>query len=258
MVLNEGGRRIMNLRASLFNLYWAARHIIAPSLRYSQYSYEEILKHYVGPETQWVDIGCGHSLLPSWRAEEERQLIKSCKRVMGIDYDLDSLKAHSTISRKLRGNITKLPFKSSSFDLVTANMVVEHLDCPTEQFQEVNRILQPKGIFLFHTPNALGYGVMIARLVPEWLRGKMVYLLEGRQEHDVFKTYYRANTKKRIGELARAYGFEVVRIEMLSTDAIFVMIPPLVVLELLWIRILMTRPFRLLRTNIIAVLRKVQ
>ena len=170
----------MGIRARLFNVYWTIRGIIAPNLRYSQYVYEDILKKYVNPSVDWIEMGCGHSVLPSWRQVEEQQLIKNCRAIFGIDFDWDSLKAHSSILRKLRGDITKLPFKNESFDLVTANMVVEHLDDPTRQFLEINRILRPKGIFLFHTPNAKGYGVLLSRLVPEFLKGKLI-LFSGRE-----------------------------------------------------------------------------
>ncbi len=247
----------MSLRSRLFNIYWTMRRILVPTLRYSQYYYEDTLKRHVTPAVSWVEIGCGHSILPSWRANEEHQLVKTCKAVFGIDYDLPSLKAHPNITKKLRGDITRLPFKSESFDLASANMVVEHLDNPGEQFKEIHRILRPKGMFLFHTPNAYGYGVVLSRFVPEFLKGKLIYLLEGRQEHDVFETHYKANTEAQVRELARKHGFEVVQLDLLSTDAIFAMVPPLAALELLWIKLLMTEPMRSLRTNMIVVLRKV-
>src|SRR5574338_1353513 len=104
----------MALRSRLFNVYLTIRRLIAPSLKYSQYTYEAILKRYVNPSVDWIEIGCGHSVLPSWRQVEEQQLIKNCRTIFGIDYDLPSLKAHSTISKKLRGDITKLPFRSHS------------------------------------------------------------------------------------------------------------------------------------------------
>ena len=246
----------MSLRTRLSNIYWTIRRTIAPTLRFSQYSYEESLKRYVTSSVEWVEIGCGHSILPRWRANEELQLVKTCKAIFGIDYDLLSLKAHRNITKKLRGDVTKLPFRSEAFDLVTANMVVEHLDNPNEQFREISRVLRPKGVFLFHTPNAYGYGVILSKFVPEWLKGKLIYLLEGREEHDVFPTHYKANTESQVKALAQANGFEIVQLDLIATDAIFAMIPPLAALELLWIRILMTQPFRNLRTNMIVALRK--
>jgi SAM-dependent methyltransferase len=247
----------MNLRSALFHVYWGLRRVIAPGVKYSQATYEEFLTRYVNRDTRWIDIGCGHSLLPSWRSNEEKALVERCKVLVGIDYDLPSLKAHPTIRWRVRGDVTKLPFKAASFDLVTANMVVEHLDRPEDQFAEIRRILKPDGLFLFHTPNALGYGVLIGRFVPEWLKGKLIYVLQGRAEHDVFKTHYRANTEKQVVALAGASGFRVSTINMFVSDAILGMIPPLAALELLWLRILMTAPFRPFRTNMITVLQKV-
>ncbi|MFZ1818540.1 MAG: hypothetical protein WAU44_11455, partial [Nitrospira sp.] len=121
---------------------------------------------------------------------------------------------------------------------------------------EIGRILKSKGVFLFHTPNAFGYGVILSKVVPEWLKGKLIYLLEGRAEHDVFPTHYKANTEAQVRALAQANGFEVLQLDLLATDAIFAMLPPLAALELLWIRLLMTQPFRNLRTNMIVALRK--
>ena len=51
-------------------------------------------------------------------------------------------------------------------------------------------------------------------------------------------------------------GIEAERIRLTPSSAIFVVLTPRVNLELLWIRMLLTRPFRSLRTTIIAVLRK--
>jgi SAM-dependent methyltransferase len=246
----------MNLRDVLFKTYWRIRKTIAPTLRYSQYTYEEFLRQYVGGESRWIDIGCGHSLLPSWRSAEERQLVNRCKVLVGIDYDLPSLEQHPTLRWKVRGDVTKLPFRDASFDLVTANMVVEHLDRPELQFREISRLLKPRGLFLFHTPNAHGYGVVVGRLLPDALKRRLALLLQGRKQEDVFETYYRANTESEIRALAQASGFTVAAVELFVADAIFAMIPPIAVLELLWLRLLMTRPFRPFRTNIITVLQK--
>lgn len=244
------------MRKTLFKIYWKMRGVIAPKLKHPQALYEEVLKEYVMPDTTWLDLGCGHQVLPGWREEEEKRLVENCKMIVGMDYDLPSLKKHRSISRKLKGDITNLPFADSSFDLVTANMVVEHLAAPDVQFQEVSRILKPGGVFIFHTPNALGYPSIMTRLVPDRLKDKLIYLLDGREEEDVFEVHYKANSKKKIDSLAQAAGFEFAQIEMIVSDAVFAVVPPVALPELVSIRILMTRPFRSLRTNIIATLKK--
>jgi SAM-dependent methyltransferase len=246
----------MNLRQSMLKVYWGMRGVIAPGLRYSQELYEEVLKRHVGAETDWLDLGCGHQLLPSWRAEEERRLAARCRSLVGLDYDFEALKAHPNIRRRVRGDMSRLPFASESFDLVTANMVVEHLSEPDVQFREVSRVLRPGGLFLFHTPSAHGYPTVLARYVPRAPKLALVRLLEGRKAEDVYPAYYRANTRRRIEELSRATGMELAELKMLVTDAMFNSVPPLAAFELAWIRLLMTEPLKPLRTNVIAVMRK--
>lgn len=244
------------MRRKLFEIYWKIRSVITPTLRHSQSIYEDVLKSHVKQEMKWLDLGCGHQLLPFWREEEEERLVASCGMVVGMDYDLPSLIKHRTISLRVRGDINTLPFKDSYFDLVTANMVVEHLAAPANQFREINRILKPGGTFLFHTPNAVGYPSIMTKLTPENLKHKLIYLLDGRKEEDVFETHYKANTRNQITSLAGMTGFEVRKIKMTVSDAVFALVPPVAIPELVYIRMLMMRRFETWRPDIIATLRK--
>jgi|SRR5215831_6000197 len=244
------------MRHTLFKLYWKLRAIIAPRLKHAQDLYEDVLNHHVTGETKWLDLGCGHQVLPFWRAEEERALVSRCGEIVGMDYDLPSLQKHRTVSLRVRGHMNSLPFKDEHFDLVTANMVVEHLAEPALQFSEINRVLKPGGIFLFHTPNAVGYPTLLTKLVPEKLKHRLIYILDGRQEDDVFETHYCANTEKQIGELARDTGFGVSRIKFAVSDAVFALVPPVALPELIYLRVLMTERCKAWRTNIITVLMK--
>ena len=242
-------------RMEQLQVYWKLRSAIAPKLRYSQCLYEDILAREAISGITWLDLGCGHQVLPEWRANEEKALLRD-KTIVGIDCDFPSLTRHPNLSLKVCGNIGRLPFRDSSFDLVTANMVVEHLDDPGPQFQEIGRILKPGGRFIFHTVNRHGHFALLRRLTPHRLKDRIVRVLDGREAEDVFEVHYKANTRHRIEELSRAAGFRVVKIRMLVTDAVFEIIPPLAAVELLWIRALMTRPLRSLRTNIAAILQK--
>jgi ubiquinone/menaquinone biosynthesis C-methylase UbiE len=230
--------------------------LIAPGLKYSHGLYEDVLASEVHRDTAWLDLGCGHQILPLWRAEQEQQLVARCKRVVGIDADRPSLSKHRAIKLRVAGDIGRLPWRDESFSLVTANMVVEHLDAPGKQFAEIARVLKPGGVFIMHTPNRRGYTTIAARLIPERIKKKLVYALEGRAAEDVFETFYRANTKDEIEKLASAAGFGVQRIRLIVSSAELVIVPPLVVFELLWIRLLMTKHLKSFRTTIIAVLQK--
>jgi ubiquinone/menaquinone biosynthesis C-methylase UbiE len=243
-------------RSLLYRIYGKIERQIAPSLKYCQYFYEDTLMEMVRKETQWLDLGCGHQVLPPWREKEERDLVQKAKLVVGFDYDLPSLLKHRSIRCKVRGDISALPFGDDTFDLVTANMVVEHLANPDVQFREVHRILKPGGVFVFHTPNVNGYTTVAARIVPEFMKVGLIQVLDGRPAEDVFKTHYRANRESQIRRVARETGFEIVKIRFIVSTAKFAVVAPLAIFELFWIRLLMTRPFRSLRTNLIVTLAK--
>ncbi len=248
----------MALRAALFDIYRALQRTIAPGLEYSHSLYEDVLNSHVNGSVDWLDVGCGHHVLPLWRGEEEKNMVARCRTMVGLDADLGSLRKHRSAQAAVLGSVSHLPFRDESFDLVTANMVVEHLDVPDIQFREIARILKPDGVFILHTPNRFGYSTMIARLVPEWAKKRIIRLLDDREEEDVFRTFYRVNTPKDIERIAEVCGFDVGQLKMIVTSAQLVVFPPLVMFELMWIRLLMTRPFKSLRTNIIGVLRKKQ
>jgi ubiquinone/menaquinone biosynthesis C-methylase UbiE len=246
----------MSIRGAFDAFYKKVQPVIAPGVQYSQAHYEQALHAHVGQGKDWMDLGCGHTLLPPWRAEQERQLVARARRLTGLDYDFAALRQNRVIHHRVRGDVSKLPFTDNAFDLVTANMVFEHLQEPQRQMAEIFRVLKPGGTLIFHTPNKYGYGVLTAKLVPEPLKKVLTSILQGRKAEDVYPTYYRVNSASTIGELAARTGFRVKEIDLIMSSATLVMIPPLVILELLWMRLLMTDSLRSLRTNIIAVLQK--
>jgi SAM-dependent methyltransferase len=248
--------RAMPIRSKLFDIYGALRDRIAPGLRYSQHFYEKKLGATVAPDVDWLDLGCGHRVLPEWRGAAEDEIVNRCRSVTGIDYDMPSLTRHRSMNRLVRGDIASLPFRDGSFDLVTANMVVEHLADPERQFREIGRVLRPGGLLLLHTPNALGYPTMVGRMVPEAVKGWLIKALDSRSAEDVFPTHYRANTKRALTRVADGAGLRVAGCDLVATDAMFAVVPPLAAVELVVIRLLLTRRMKNFRSNIIAVLRK--
>jgi ubiquinone/menaquinone biosynthesis C-methylase UbiE len=235
--------------------FWLQRKL-TPGLRYSQDVFEEFLRRYVPSSTFWLDVGCGRAVLPDWRLDAERELVENARSVVGVDCDFESLRKHQSIRHRCGANLSRLPFPAESFDLVTANMVVEHLTDPVGQFSEIQRVLRPGGFFVFHTPNAISYATIAARLLPNGVKPALVRFLEGRAESDLFPAHYRANRPKQIARVAAAAGLRMVELHHVASSPTFHIIPPVLVPELLWIRLLMQPRFARLRPDLIAVLTK--
>ncbi|GAF91059.1 unnamed protein product, partial [marine sediment metagenome] len=193
--------------------YWKMQKRILPNFERSQRVYEHYIEKTVQLDTVWLDLGCGHQLCRThkngYAHDEEKVMVNRCKQIFGIDYDIDSLAKHKSIRNRIRGEITKLPFKDKSFDLITSNMVVEHLDNPKSQFKEINRVLKDKGLILFHTPNKYSHNTVLSRLIPDSIKTDLIKALDGREESDVFKTYYKVNNRKHIYNVAKESGFAV-------------------------------------------------
>jgi len=249
----------VGLARVLHNVYWWLEPRLAPGVQYAQTVFEESLFSVVEAGCQWLDFGCGHALLPDWRASQEEDLTRRPSRLVGVDAERAALCRNRGIRLRVCADGATLPFAGGVFDLVTANMVVEHLPEPETQFREIARVLKPGGRFVFHTPNGTGYPTLLARTLPDNLRGAAARMLEGRAGgEDRFRTFYRANTPARIGDIARNSGFAIDRIELVRSSAMFPLVTPLAAVELLLLRALASRRLSWLRPNLIAVLRKPQ
>jgi SAM-dependent methyltransferase len=135
-------------------------------------------------------------------------------------------------------------------------MVFEHLEAPAEQLKEIGRVLTKGGRLISHTPNKFGYLTLMARVIPEFVKDKMVYFLQGRIAEDVFPAFYRVNSVSEFRSLGNEAGFKVLEIRRTCSFPQFVMIPPILVLELIWIRFLMSKAGMLFRPYLIATLEK--
>lgn len=238
----------------LYRIYWWLERRIAPGVRYAQGDYEERLDESVAVGCRWLDLGCGHQLLPGWRAKQERELTARPSCLVGLDPEFAAVARHQTIPSRACGDAGALPFRDESFDLVTANMVVEHLKDPSLQFAEIARVLRPGGRFLFHTPNAGGYPTLMARAVPDALRGMAARIIERRPSEDRFPTFYRANSPTTITRAAEAAGLRVEEIRFVRSNAMFWFLPPIAVVELMFLRTLGRKRFAGLRPNLIVTL----
>src|ERR1044072_6285465 len=95
---------------------------IIPELRFNQTLYEEVLAGYVSPKTVWIDAGCGHRVLPNWRAESERDLVNRARVALACDVDVAAIRVHRSLRTRVISDLVHLPFKSGTVTLITLNM----------------------------------------------------------------------------------------------------------------------------------------
>jgi ubiquinone/menaquinone biosynthesis C-methylase UbiE len=179
----------------------------------------------------WLDVGCGWHFDWPWEPEREKALLSKAN-VVGLDPDWQAVARHRTIGNRTVGVVERLPFGDNSFDLVTANVVVEHLKYPSLAFAEIFRVLKAGGSFLFRTPSARSYFVKIARWLPQsvkvWLATRVV---QNRSPEDVYPAQYRANTAEVVGEICKIVGFRRVEVTVTRARGILTKVPVLARVE---------------------------
>jgi SAM-dependent methyltransferase len=173
-------------------------------------AYAALVAEHLSPRTVWLDAGCGRRLLEDDLEPLEDWLAGQCGRIVGMDYGVTT---HRNIRVLVGGSLYAMPFADSSLDLVTCNMVVEHLDEPARAFAEVARCLSPGGAFVINTPNLLNYGMIgnaiASRVMPEEWRLRLVQGTDGRARKDFFPVRYKANTMGGLIRLLKESGFQI-------------------------------------------------
>ena len=237
-------------------VYDRARAAIAPEVRNSQYAYAERLRAALAGTGRWLDIGCGHDFLPPWMPSSDRNLNLQNWKVTGIDMDARAIARHPDLHHRVVGSGEQLPFEDNAFDLVTANMVVEHVATPERLFAEVRRVLTPGGRLIIHTPNVHGYTTAITRLLPERALAPLARILLRRKAEDVYPTFYRANSVADLQQLADSNGLAIENCELINSSPQAMRILPLMLMELLLMRSLRSRRGERFRACLLTTFRK--
>ncbi|MBD3366307.1 methyltransferase domain-containing protein [candidate division WWE3 bacterium] len=143
-----------------------------------------------------LDLGCGRG---NYVIDENR---KNIQWAVGLDVAEEHTKGNICLDEIFYGGAENLPFEDASFDVVVSLWVLEHLENPEKVFAEVTRVLKPGGYFLFAAPNKGYLPLRLADMLGKvGLIEKLVDMLFGRKEKDVFPAFYRANCIKDIKNL---------------------------------------------------------
>lgn len=124
-----------------YSMYWFAR-------RY----YAALVRRYAPPEGgQLLELGCGLGHLIGLLQDDFQ-----CTGVDLASYSIEQTKLNAPKATALMMSADDLSaFEDGTFAVVVALHLVEHLPDPARTFREVNRILQPDGLWLFATPNPI-------------------------------------------------------------------------------------------------------
>ena len=133
-----------------------AARAMGMDLQHQQVRYARTLAEYVGADSAWLDLGAGTSSIRVGRGPA-RSLRKSwpdgrgcCAGWMATSIDSPDPLIHN----RVLGDVGRLPFLDSSFTVISANMVMEHVADPAAALREMERVLAPGGVFIFHRPTA--------------------------------------------------------------------------------------------------------
>lgn len=180
-----------------------------------------------------LDLGCGANRdLASYRS--------ASVEVWGTDFEAHPALEYPQWFRRL-GSDGALPFDDASFDVIFANMVLEHVCHPQRFLNEVYRVLRPGGRFIAHTISGDHYVTAIRRIVgvlPHTINQELVRLLYGRNCEDTFPTVYRLNTRTQLQRVCRLTGLELERVRRYADPGYFRFMPGLMKLATVCDRIL--------------------
>jgi SAM-dependent methyltransferase len=165
----------------------------------------------VTPRSTVLDVGCGRAEYaddPVAYRQSLRELRGTCTAVIGIDRD-PAAGVNPCVDEFRLISASAWPVESEGVDLCLADHVLEHVEEPEWFFSECRRVTRPGGHICIRTPNALGYATIAARLVPNVAHSAVLRMVQpSRRVEDVFPTFYRCNTVRRLRESLTAAGFE--------------------------------------------------
>lgn len=230
---------------------------LLPALEFHQNRYARELEETLKPGCRWLDLGAGTVIHGGWLNASQQAMRERARQLVGVDLVQPHLRRNPYLTAAAVADGMRLPFADGSFDIVTANMVVEHLADPSAVFSEVARVLAPGGRFVFVTPN-VNHPVVRALSIavsPRWRR-LLAHRAERRALEHIFHTFYRANSVAAVRTAARAAGLEPERVDVFCSYPMVRFALSLTWLECQWIRLCHLRPFRGLGSNLVACLGK--
>lgn len=150
-----------------------------------------------------LDAGCGSG--DYWKGRESRFL---GRKVVGIDISRRSVGENIIISIGAEGNLSQIPLKSESVELIICRSVFEHLTEPEKVWSEFARVLKPGGSVIISTQNKYHPVMFLSYIFPSSVRIilKKMFIKMSLDE-GTYPTHYKCNTKKAFRKMSGNAGF---------------------------------------------------
>ena len=226
------------------NHRWIERlfHTLDPHYRPRHEIYNRLLSENLTKESVWIDIGCG-------RNESVAELGNKAKTAIGVDRLIDSSGAKAPF---IQADLRNIPLPSSYAHLITLRMVVEHLERIPEDFSEIDRLLKPGGRVIILTTNRRSPLIALPRILPFGIKHWLLQKMFGVPGEDIFPTYHRFNTQEQM-----THGVGSLKLTHLEfIEQLPLSHPWLTLIFWNWYFITKVRPFRSLKSNILAIFEK--
>lgn len=160
-----------------------------------------------------LDVGCGRGAVAedtSPYRKRLRILRGRVRTVIGIDVD-PAARENPTIDAFRPVTGAAWPVDPDSVDLIVCDNVMEHIEDPRKFFGECRRVLRKGGFLCVRTPNKWSYVAVAAMLIPDRYHSKVTGAVQTvRRAEDVFPTFYRCNTTRRMNMYMKDNGFDCV------------------------------------------------
>lgn len=213
-----------------------------PDYRHRWEIYNEVLCEQIKEDTVWLDIGCGTN-------EHVAEFGNKAKTAIGIDILDNERRANAPF---LKADLRNIPLPSLYASLITLRMVTEHLERVPHDFSEIDRLLVPGGTLLILTTNNYSPIIFCSRLLPFSLKRWLIGKLFGLPYDDVFPTYHRFNTHRKM--INGVLNMKLSSLEFLEQVPLHQ--PLLTCIFGLWYSVTKFSALRYLRSNLLAVFHK--
>jgi SAM-dependent methyltransferase len=166
--------------------------------------YEATLFHLIGPDTDWLDVGCGRHVFPN-NKKGARHLAATCRVLIGVDPS-DNIHQNQIVHE--RNQCMLQDYRTDRrFDLVTMRMVAEHVEDPAAAVAALSRLIRPGGLAVIYTVDKFSPVSRVAAATPMPVHHFAKRVLWGGSAQDTFPVAYRMNTRSDLCSLFRQAGF---------------------------------------------------